>query len=214
MSDRWSRLAPLTGVVFAALVVGIFATSGTTPNSKASGAAVIAFYEAHRTRQRTVDILFAFAALFLVLYAGAVRSRFRRVPSAEALGSVVVAGASLLALGLMVWASIDFALADVPNRLSVNAAQALNILGNDFVFPVAIGGCLFALGAAIGILRGAGLPKWLGWVAIVIAIAMVTPAFPIGLLGITIWTLITSILLWTRASHSPAEIATSEPLPT
>lgn len=193
MSNRWSRLAPLTGVVFAALVVGIFAASGTTPNSKASGAAVIAFYEAHRTRQRAVDILFAFAALFLVLFAGVLRSRFRRHSGR---GARLRRGGRREPVGArtQVWASIDLALTDVPNRLSVSAAQALNVLGNDFVFP--IGGCLFALAAAI-----------------VIAIAMVTPAFPIGLLGITIWTLITSILLWTRVSNSPAEIATSEPVP-
>ncbi len=214
MSDRWSRLAPLSGVVFTALVVGIFVTSKTTPNSKASGATVISFYEAHRTSQRTSDILFAFAAIFLVLFASVLRDRFRRTDSAEALGSLALAGASLLALGLTVWASIDFALADVPNHLSTSAAQALNVLGNDFVFPVNVGGCVFALAVAIGILRGARLPKWLGWVALPIAIAMVTPAFAIGLLGIIIWILVTSVVLWMRASDSSPEIATSEPLPT
>ena len=134
--------------------------------------------------------------------------------SAEALGSLVVAGASLLALGLTVWASIDFALADVPNHLSTSAAQALNVLGNDFIFPVNVGGCVFALAVAIGILRGARLPKWLGWVALPIALVMVTPAFAIGLLAIIIWILVTSILLWVRASDSPPEVATPEPLPT
>ncbi len=214
MSDRWSRLAPLSGVVFVALVVGIFVTSKTTPNSKASGAAVISFYEAHRTSQRTADILFAFAAIFIVLFSGVLRDRFRRSDSAEALGALVVAGASLLALGLTVWASIDFALADVPNHLSTSAAQALNVLGNDFIFPVNVGGCVFALAVAIGILRGARLPRWLGWVALPIALVMVTPAFAIGLLAIIIWILVTSILLWVRASDSPPEVATSEPLPT
>ena len=73
---------------------------------------------------------------------------------------------------------------------------------------------MFALAVAIGILRGARLPKWLGWVALPIALVMVTPAFAIGLLAIIIWILVTSILLWARASDSPPEVATSEPLPT
>ena len=36
-----------------------------------------------------------------------------------------------------------------------------------------------------------------------IALVMVTPAFAIGLLAIIIWILVTSILLWMRASDSP-----------
>ena len=40
-------------------------------------------------------------------------------------------------------------------------------------------------------------------VALPIALVMVTPAFAIGLLAIIIWILVTSILLWVRASDSP-----------
>jgi hypothetical protein len=44
---------------------------------------------------------------------------------------------------------------------------------------------------------------------------MVTPLFFIGLLVITLWILVTSILLSTRGSAAPAgEISTAEPLPT
>jgi hypothetical protein len=61
MSDRLSRLAPLTGVIFAVLiVVAIISSGGETPDANASPAKVIAYYGTHRSEVETSAILFTF----------------------------------------------------------------------------------------------------------------------------------------------------------
>lgn len=207
VSDRLIRLtAPVTGVLFVALTLIGAASAGNTPNSNASGTHVIAFYEAHQHSQKVSDILFVFAGLFLVFFAGALHGYLRRTPAAATASAVVLAGAVLLAVGLSVVAGTDYALTDVPRDLSVSAAQALNVLSNDLFYTLPIGGCVFGIASAVAILRGAALPKWLGWVAVVIGIAMATPLFWLSAIVLFIWVLIVSALIYLRSgTTTPAQ---------
>ncbi|HEV3230128.1 MAG TPA: hypothetical protein VGY97_11685 [Solirubrobacteraceae bacterium] len=198
MLGRWSRYAPLTGVAFVALIVAGVATSNNTPNSDASGQKVLAFYQAHHSSQQTGDFLFALAVVFLVFFTGSLRGYLRRTPAAEALSAVVLAGAVLLGTGLLIFSGLDFALSDVPSKLDPAAAQALNLLDNDLFFPVAAGGCIYGIAAGLAILRGAALPDWLGWVAIVIGIAAATPAAFPALIAFAVWTVVVGILVYMR----------------
>jgi len=211
MPARWSRLAPLTGVLFVAFAVASFPVSSNTPNSDASGARVIAFYEAHQSSQRVSDVLFVVASVFLMFFAGSLRGYLRRTPAAEALSAVVLAGAVPLAVGIALFSGLDFALADVPSHLEPAAAQALNVLNNDLFFPIAVGGGVFGIASGLAILRGAPLPKWLGWAAIVIGIASMTPAgFP-ALLAFFVWTVIVSILVYLRSAPGAAAGSAAAP---
>jgi hypothetical protein len=199
MRNRWTRLAPLTGLVFVVLtVIGIFA-SHSTPNSDASGARVIAFYEAHHSAQSANDIVLTFAFIFFLFFAGSLRAYLRRTPVVEALAALVLAGAVLMTVGFTLFNGIDFSLADVPSKLSPSAAQALNLLDNDLFMPVFAGACVFGISSGLAILRGARLPKWLGWVAIVIGIASASPAFFFALIALLVWTVVVSILIYTRS---------------
>jgi hypothetical protein len=205
MSQRLSRLtAPLTGLLFVGLTLAGVAMSNNTPSSDASGTSVIAFYEAHRNSQRVSDILLVFASLFLVFFAGSLRGYLRRTPAAEAASALVPVGAALLAVGLTVVSGIDYALADVPSHLGAGAAQALNVLDNDVFFTVLVGGGVFGIASAVAILRGATLPKWLGWVAVVLGIAMVTPAFWLAGIVLFVWVLIVSTLIYLRSGSTTA----------
>ena len=69
-----------------------------------------------------------------------------------------------------------FALSDSPTHLSPGAAQALNVLSNDMVLTNAAGFCAFGIASGVAILRSADLPKWLGWLAILIGIAVLARA--------------------------------------
>ena len=111
----------------------------------------------------------------------------------------MLAGATLLVAGVGIFSGLDLALADVPSRLSPAAAQALNVLNNDMFFLVAAGGCVFGISSGLAILRGARLPKWLGWVAIVIGIISVSPLGFIGFLASMVWTVLVSILMYMRS---------------
>jgi hypothetical protein len=201
--DRWSRLAPLTGVVFAVLAVAAFASASGAPSATASGSRVIAFYEAHGSSARTSDYLWMFAFAFFLLFAGSLRNFLRRTPSAKALSSVVLAGAAALTVGATVYFGFDYALATVPSHLDPAAAQALNVLALKLFLPVAGASLVFGLASGLAILRGAELPKWLGWAAISIGIITATPAGLLGVVALIFWTAIVSLLVWKRSTANP-----------
>jgi hypothetical protein len=206
MSERLSRLtAPVTGLLFVGLTLAAAATGGNTPDSNASGAHVIAFFEAHRHIQQVSNILFVIAALSLIFFAGSLHGYLRRTPAAETASALMLVGAALLAVGLTVIAGLGYALADVPSKIGPGAAQALNVLSNDVFYTLLIGGCVFGIASGVAILRGARLPNWLGWLAVVIGIAMATPAFWLSGIVLFVWVLIVSTLIYLRsASTTPA----------
>lgn len=199
MSDRLSRFAPLTGVAFAVLSAVTIAITPSSPSAHATGVRVISFYEAHRSVERVSIILSVFALAFFMFFATSFRSYLRTTRSVEGLAALVLAGAALLVVGLTISGGFAYALADAPGRLAPATAQTLNLLDEDVFFTMAVGVGLFALASALAILRGAPLPNWLGWVAIVIGVVSFTPAFGLSLLALSIWVLIVSIVIYTRA---------------
>ncbi len=195
---RMSRFAPLTGVVYALLTLVAFATASGAPGSSSSGSKVIAFYEAHRTSARVSDLLWMLAFAFLVLFAGTLRSHLRRPPSADALNSVVLAGAAVFAAGAVVYFNFDFALAAVPQHLAPAAAQTLNVLALNMALAPSAGGFVFGVAAGLAIVRGGPLPNWLGWAAILIGLIAVTPGFIFALVLFALWAAVVGVLIWRR----------------
>ena len=211
MSDRWGRLAPLTGVLFGVIVMGaVFTNNSETPKPSASAARVILYYSAHRSEVETSGILFAIAFLVLVLFAGALRSYLRRTSAAEGLGALVLAGAVMMAVGAIGATGLEYGLAHNLHDLSPEAAKTVNFISTELFLPVLAGAFVFAVCGGLAILRGAALPKWLGWVAIVLGIAAIIPpaSFP-ALLGFLIWSIVVSILMYLRGGGSVG--ATSTP---
>lgn len=212
MSDRLNRWsAPVTALLFIVLtLVSFFASPGNTPNSKASGLRVIEWFVAHRHTERITDIIGIVGFGFLVFFAGSLLGYLRRAPAAAVPGMVMLAGAVLVTTGFTVAFGIDYALADVPSRLAPSAAQALNVLDNDVFFTVPVGGLVFGVASGVAILRGAPLPNWLGWVAILIGIALCTPAVFPAFLVLLVWILIVTVLIYRRSGNtSPAVAATA-----
>jgi hypothetical protein len=215
MSDRLSRLAPLTGVVFAVLViVGVFAGGGETPDANARPAKVISYYAANRSEIETSSVIFAIAFLILVLFAGSLRSYLRRTAAAEGLAAIVLAGAVLMAAGALITSAAEYGLAHNLSGLTPATAQTMNLISSELFLPLIGGAFLFAIAAGLAILHGARLPNWLGWVAIVLGIAALIPpaSFP-GLIGFVIWSIIVSILMYRRTGPDASTPTPREPNP-
>ena len=208
-ADRWSKLAPLTGVLFAVLTIAAVFVGGETPEANASAAKVIAYFGTHRSQVETSNILFALAFLVVVLFAGALRSYVRS--AAEGLGALILAGAVIMAVGAVTVSGVEYGLAHHLAELRPGTAQTLNVLTNELGLPILAGAFVFAISSGLAILRGAALPNWLGWVAIVLGIVVLIP--PIGfpaLLGFVIWSIVVSILMYQRTgtpSHTGAPAA-------
>lgn len=202
MSDRWGRLASLTGVLFAVLVVVAIFTSSESPAAKEPAEKIVSYYVKHHSDVKASSLLFALAFLVLVLFAGALRSYLRRAPRAEGPSAMVVPATVLIAAGALTASGVEFGLTNEIHHLGPEAVKTLDFLTEEVAFLPIIGGAfLFAVCSGIAILRGAALPRWLGWVAIVLGIAALIPpaSFP-SLIGFAIWSLIVSILMYRRGA--------------
>jgi hypothetical protein len=200
VSDRVTRLAPLTGVIFAVLVVVAIVAGGESPGTNEPTAKIVSYYTKESSQVKTSAVLFSLAFLFVVLFAAALRSYLRRTPAAEGLSALVLAGAVLMAAGVLLGTGVEIGLANEIKHLGPESVKTLNFIDEEMAFVPVIGGAfLFAMGSGLAILRGARLPRWLGWVAVVLAIAALIPpaSFP-ALLGFAIWSVIVSILMYRR----------------
>ncbi len=204
MIDRWSPRAPLTGLVFVVLViVGGPVLAGSTPKSGATAAKVISFYTAHRDRERAAAIVLAFAFVAFLFFAATLRARWRRAGAPEGVTALLLAAAGVLVVGESVSAGLSYALGDDPTRLGAAAAQTLNLLANDLVITSAIGFFAFGVGAGLSILAGVGLPRWLGFSALGLAILFVLPPIEfVGFLLLLIWVAIVSVMVYRHADRS------------
>ncbi len=199
--DRWSRFAPLNGVLFVVLLVASFSVGGSSPGTDDSGSKVISFYREHQNAQRASALLGALAVVFFLFFAGALREHLRGSNRASGLATTGFGGAILIAVGGGAFSGFSFALADVPDKLSPAAAQALNLLSNDFFFPFATGIAVFMIATGLAVTRWALLPRWLGWVALLIGVVAVTPAGFISFFALMAWVLVVAILMFIRGGR-------------
>lgn len=205
MVNRLARLVPFTGVLFALLVLAGMATAQPPPDVHASGDKVLAFSKLHASSQRTADGLIIMGCVFFVLFAGALRGYLRKSPRAEAASTVALVGAGMMTVGAAVYIGLDFASNAAPNELAPAAAQALNVLALQLVFPLTAGAIIFGLSIGAAILRSGLLPAWLGWVAVVIGIV---PLWILQVLLLCLWAIAVSIILYRRtpATDPPQDV--------
>jgi hypothetical protein len=215
MLRNWSRWAPLTGVVSAVLGVagGAIEIITNPPGSDASGKEVIDFYSAQGGTQQLATALLALAFVFFVFFAGSLRSHLRHTPDLEALSTIALAGAVIETAGQTAGAGYVWTLAQGAGHLDSSAAQALNALSNNAVATNTAGMIVFGIGAGLAILRGGRLPRWLGWVAIAMALVVVTPAEGFAFLALIVWMVIVSILIWMRDGQDRQQPVGSSPSP-
>lgn len=210
---NWKRLAPLTGVVFVALLVASFIVSGNTPNSDASAQEVASFYNSHGTSQNVSALLGGLSVIFFLFFLGILRAELRRREEGPGvLSATAFAGGILTAVGGATFAGFTIALADNPDKVDPVASQALNVLSNDFFITLAAGTLVFLIAGGIAMVRFTAFPTWLGWAGIVIGVLWITPAFFVAGPGALLWVLVVSILLSQRAV--PAATAPPSPPPT
>ena len=207
-----SRLAPLSGAGAVALSLAALIAAGNGPNVHAPTAKIVSFYARHGTAQTVSGVLLSLGALlflaFTVQVVGVLRGTRANYTAASALS---LAGGVVLVVGLTILAGVAVATDDASGHVAGSTLQTLNVFYNDavFVFLITIGVCAFSLGAAGAVLGGAALPRWLGWLALLVAIVAAIPSHVIGgtldhiglfaFGGLGIWTLVVSVLLAARA---------------
>jgi hypothetical protein len=206
MPDSLRRLAPLTGIVFAVLLAVTF-TTPSTPDVHDTGQQVIQHYNDHKSAHLLGDITGGVAVVFFLFFISALRSFFKDKEGADGLSMAAFAGGILIAVGGGLFTSLDVALIDARHDISPQAVQALNVLSNDIFFPFEIGLIVFALCTGLAIIASGALPKWLGWVMVVIGVVAFTPVGFFGFFVVLLWSVIVAILIYRRTGPTAAATA-------
>jgi hypothetical protein len=208
--ERLARFAAVTGIIFAACLAASIVVSGNTPNSDATGAGVILFYKANKNSQNSSVFWSVLAVVFFVFFGAVLWNRLRRRLAESPLPAAGLVGVALIAVGGSIFSSLTFALSDIPDKIDPSTAQALNVLNNDLFFPFAIGVAVFLIANGLAIARGGVLPRWLGWIGIVIGLTAPTPLGIIGFFGSGAWVLVASVIMLIgdlRSTPGPAAAA-------
>jgi hypothetical protein len=205
------RYAPLTGIVFVVLIVIAAIIGGETPDSGDSTLSVVRWWQDNDTSQIWANAIAGWSTIFLVWFGGSLRVALLRTEGEPGrLSLVSFGGALLIAAGLLSFAGFGFAAADVADDVPDVAPaviQTLSILSTDFFLLVAGGTGLFMIATGVAVVRFGALPTWMGYVAVIVGIAAVTPAGFFAFLVTGIWILIASVLLYRRGQPGPTPSA-------
>jgi len=200
MSRNKEWLAPLTGVAF--VVVGIisFLISGEPKSADDPVKEIVNFYVDKKDSVQISAIAGVVAGLFLIFFGAYLRKVLRAAGGeGETLSLVSFIGLVLVALGIAIDGTILFALAEAAEDIDPVAVQSLQALWDNDFLPIMLGVLAFLWATGISVIRSGVLPKWLGWVMILLGIVGVTPIGFVAAIGSAILVLVLSILLSLRA---------------
>lgn len=170
------QIGPLTGILFVVLVIVAFVVGGETPGTDDSAQTIVSFYVDNDSEQSVASALLALACVAFLFFLGSLRRTLRAVAGDEGgLSTVAMLGGLMIVVGASIFAGIGFTLGDTADQLPASAVLTLNALNSDLFFPLAIGTAVFNLGLALAVLRHGGLPRPLGWLALVVGIVGLTP---------------------------------------
>ena len=202
LTDRYSRLAPLSGLAFFVLfILALLVLGGSTPDSDASPAKVVHFYTVHRGTQQAAALVLALACVFLLWFVTVLREELRERGS-ERLATATLAGGIVMSTGFLVMAAAHFGLADTAHKLQPAAAQALNAFDGG-TFLVSFAGTFFvAVSLTVAVFRLGLLPRTFGYISALFAVAMLTPIGWIAWLLMSLWIAAAGVVLSLRRTRA------------
>ena len=196
-------LVPLTGVLFILLVIAGFAIGGEPPEPDDPVAEIVEHYVDNKDSVMISAIVGTLAGAVLIFFFAYLRKVLKAAEGPDGMLSLVAfVGAVILATGAAIDGTIYFALAETADDIDPAGVQALQALWSNDFLPLALGTLVMLLASGLSIVRHGALPKWLGWVAIVLAILGPTPVGFFAFLGGALWILTVSIMLTMRARRS------------
>jgi hypothetical protein len=204
MVGRIERWAPIGGIVFVVLMVGGTFFIGDVPTADAPEQEITDYLADSDNHIRNIvgAYLWAVGALTFLWFLTRLRSDLRRAEGGTgavanlAFGAGVVFAAVWM-VSAAVFASVAHAveLRDAPVtdpdlvRVLLPMGLLLLLLGAGFA------GVLLLLAASAVILRTAVLPRWLAWLGIVAAIALLFDLVYLNILPFWVWVFVASIVM-------------------
>jgi hypothetical protein len=205
------QVGPLMGILFIVLVVVAFVVGGETPDSDETAKKVVDFYTDNDTQQIIAAAALIWAGVAFMFFVTALRTALRGQPGDDGgLSTAMLIGGVVLVVGMSLFAGLTFALADAADDIDPSAVQAMNVLNSDMFATLVVGSAVFNLGLGLAVLRHGGLPRWVGWLAVVLGVVSMTPLGFFAFLATAIVIIATSVVLWRNAAE-PSAPAPSAP---
>ena len=184
MSRKNYWLVPLLGALFVVLAIIAFILMGEPPSVDDNSAdEIVDWYVDNHDEAIAGALIIAVGAVAFIFFANYLRAVFRETTAS----ATILAGAAIFVVGGAIDSTVLVATAEAADDVDPTAVQALQAFwDNDFV-PIAVGLSVFLFSLAASMLRTGLVPRWLGWVTLLLAIVSITPigffAFPVtGLL--------------------------------
>jgi hypothetical protein len=195
----------LTGVAFVVVVIVGAIIGGEPPDADSPVREIIDHYTDNKTSIVVGSFVGAAAGVLLVFFGAYLRSVLSAAEGPGGmLSALALVGTAVVAVGLAIDITISIALAEAVDDIEPAAVQALQALwDNDFV-PLALGALVFLISTGLSIVRHGALPKWLGWVALVLAVIGFTPIGWVAFIGAGLWIAVVSVMLALRARPANA----------
>jgi hypothetical protein len=198
-------IGPATGILFLVVVIISFVVSGKEPPDVDSDTQkIVDFYVDNDSSLMIGAALQGLAITLLIFFGGFLRKVLRSAEGPDGWLSLVSFGGLLvLSAGLAFDATLVFMLADQADKVDPSFVQGGLALFNDDFIPMAVGAQVFLWSTGISILRHGALPKWIGWVMVVLGVVALTPAGFAAFIGMALLVPIMSVIL-TRRERSAA----------
>lgn len=198
MRQAGSRHWAWTGVAFFVIyAVSILFLSGNTPGEKASAQTVMDYYNSHHGRSMTDALLSPLVVALGVIYFTYLRARVREAGAKSDIGpTTMLAGAILWAAGGLVGSVTELMVTSASWHHQGQVVQTANVLANDSWIPFIAGMAVMLTGAGIAVLQSSLLPKWMGWVVLVVGVvSLAGPGGFVGFFVAPVFILVSAIML-------------------
>lgn len=192
------RLAPLAGVLFAALTAAGDLTIDEFPDGSTPADQLPGYYAAHGAHVALGGTLLGLAALCFAVFCAGLWTRVRTGRAPAVLPAVIGLGAALETMDQLYSGAVYHLLGRIGTdpHVTPGALQAWHISGSEFGWSG--GMTLVLLGAAVSGIAYRALPRWLVWPALVLAVAEFTPVSFLASLAIVLWVAVAGIALAAR----------------
>ena len=194
---RWLALA---GAAYAVLQAAGDLTIGPFPEGTTSPAALVRYYADNHARVAMGGHLLELSAIFLALFGIAVFARLRTSGGGGLLAVTALAGSAMAALAEGAGGATYSLLGGIGANRALDPVALQAMHANAAEFGTGTGMIVLLLAVFVASSTTHAVPQWLGWPAVVIAVAAL-PVFPVGFLAsmvFLLWCLVAGVTLAVR----------------
>jgi len=205
MDGRDSRewFVPLTGILFIVLLFVSFIVTGEPKDATHSPTEIAQWYSDNKDSAEIGAFISVLAALVLIFFGAYLKKVLEAAGGGSMLPTLVLIGVTIVGISAAIDNMLVFVAAERVDDIPASGIQTIQaIFDNDFL-PFLLGIMVFLWSVGLSVLQTGALPKWMGWLAVVLAvISLLGPIGFAAVIGAAVWVLLASIILTLQARRA------------